>query len=120
MRATLGATTMSLHHKLCHTLGGTFNLPHAETHTVVLPYALAYNSPTVPAPLKPSGVQRARTSRQAICANSVSSSAHQRRYAISGSPERTSKRQLIWQPATPTPTRAKSRPKLSGGCSLLH
>lgn len=43
--ATLGATTMSLHHKLCHTLGGTFNLPHAETHTVVLPYALAYNAP---------------------------------------------------------------------------
>ncbi|MDR7159799.1 maleylacetate reductase [Arthrobacter sp. BE255] len=46
--ATLGATTMSLHHKLCHTLGGTFNLPHAETHTVVLPYALAYNSAHVP------------------------------------------------------------------------
>lgn len=45
--ATLGATTMSLHHKLCHTLGGTFNLPHAETHTVVLPYALAYNAPAV-------------------------------------------------------------------------
>lgn len=41
--ATLGATTMSLHHKLCHTLGGTFNLSHAETHTVVLPYVLAYN-----------------------------------------------------------------------------
>lgn len=46
--ATLGATTMSLHHKLCHTLGGTFSLPHAETHTVVLPYALAYNAPAVP------------------------------------------------------------------------
>jgi maleylacetate reductase len=40
----LGATTMSLHHKLCHVLGGAFNLPHAETHTVVLPYALAYNA----------------------------------------------------------------------------
>ena len=39
---------MSLHHKLCHTLGGTFNLPHAETHTVVLPYALAYNSAHAP------------------------------------------------------------------------
>jgi len=39
----LGAVGMSLHHKLCHTLGGTFNLPHAETHTVVLPHALAYN-----------------------------------------------------------------------------
>jgi maleylacetate reductase len=46
--ATLGATTMSLHHKLCHTLGGTFNLPHAETHTIVLPYALAYNAPSAP------------------------------------------------------------------------
>lgn len=46
--ATLGATTMSLHHKLCHILGGTFNLPHAETHTVVLPYVLAYNQSHAP------------------------------------------------------------------------
>jgi maleylacetate reductase len=44
----LGATTMGLHHKLCHVLGGSFGLPHAETHTVVLPYALAHNAPTVP------------------------------------------------------------------------
>jgi len=43
--AALGATTMSLHHKLCHALGGTLNLPHSDTHTVVLPYALAYNEP---------------------------------------------------------------------------
>ena len=35
----LGATTMALHHKLCHALGGTFDLPHAATHTVVLPHA---------------------------------------------------------------------------------
>ncbi|MEU8972828.1 maleylacetate reductase [Streptomyces monashensis] len=46
--ACLGATTMGLHHKLCHVLGGTFGLPHAETHTVVLPYALAHNAPAVP------------------------------------------------------------------------
>jgi alcohol dehydrogenase class IV len=39
---------MSLHHKLCHTLGGTFNLPHAETHTIVLPHALAYNRTAAP------------------------------------------------------------------------
>ncbi|MFE7036273.1 maleylacetate reductase [Streptomyces sp. NPDC057621] len=45
----LGATTMGLHHKLCHVLGGTFGLPHAETHTVVLPYALAFNAPAAPA-----------------------------------------------------------------------
>ncbi|MBO9357919.1 iron-containing alcohol dehydrogenase [Bordetella petrii] len=36
---------MGLHHKLCHTLGGTLNLPHAETHAIVLPHALAYNLP---------------------------------------------------------------------------
>tara|TARA_R110002124_G_scaffold1797_19_gene11644 strand:+ start:16969 stop:18030 length:1062 start_codon:yes stop_codon:yes gene_type:complete len=44
----LGNVGMALHHKLCHTLGGSFNLPHAETHTVVLPHALAYNSPATP------------------------------------------------------------------------
>ncbi|KAJ7237278.1 iron-containing alcohol dehydrogenase [Mycena haematopus] len=40
-----GVVSMGLHHKLCHTLGGTFNLPHAETHTVVLPHSIAYNTP---------------------------------------------------------------------------
>src|SRR4029453_2798996 len=44
----LGSVGMALHHKLCHTLGGLFNLPHAETHTVILPHALAYNAPAVP------------------------------------------------------------------------
>jgi len=39
---------MALHHKLCHTLGGTFNLPHAETHTIVLPHVLVYNSSHAP------------------------------------------------------------------------
>jgi alcohol dehydrogenase class IV len=46
--ASLGAVGMALHHKLCHVLGGTFNLPHAETHTVVLPYAAAYNAKAAP------------------------------------------------------------------------
>ncbi|APW40464.1 maleylacetate reductase [Rhodoferax koreense] len=40
----LGSVGMGLHHKLCHTLGGSFNLPHAETHTIVLPHVLAYNA----------------------------------------------------------------------------
>ena len=44
----LGAVGMALHHKLCHTLGGTFDLPHAETHAAVLPHAMAYNAPAVP------------------------------------------------------------------------
>jgi alcohol dehydrogenase class IV len=46
--AVLGHVAMGLHHKLCHTLGGSFNLPHAETHTVVLPHAMAYNAPAAP------------------------------------------------------------------------
>ena len=44
----LGNVGMALHHKLCHTLGGSFNLPHAEVHTVVLPHAIAYNAPAIP------------------------------------------------------------------------
>jgi maleylacetate reductase len=46
--SVLGATTMSLHHKLCHILGGTFDLPHAATHTAVLPHVLAFNLPEAP------------------------------------------------------------------------
>jgi len=41
----LGAVGMALHHKLCHTLGGAFDLPHAEVHAILLPHALAYNAP---------------------------------------------------------------------------
>ena len=46
--SVLGHVGMGLHHKLCHTLGGSFNLPHAQTHTVVLPHALAYNAGAAP------------------------------------------------------------------------
>lgn len=44
----LGAVGMALHHKLCHVLGGTFQLPHAETHTALLPHAVAYNAAAAP------------------------------------------------------------------------
>jgi len=37
-----------LHHKICHVLGGTYDLPHAQTHAVVLPYVLAFNAPSAP------------------------------------------------------------------------
>lgn len=46
--ACLGGVGMALHHKLCHVLGGSFDLPHAETHTVVLPHAVAHNAPAAP------------------------------------------------------------------------
>jgi alcohol dehydrogenase class IV len=44
----LGGSEMSLHHRMCHVLGGMFNLPHAETHAVLLPYVIAYNAPAAP------------------------------------------------------------------------
>lgn len=37
-----------LHHKICHVLGGTWNMPHAETRATVLPYVLAFNAPEAP------------------------------------------------------------------------
>jgi maleylacetate reductase len=51
--AWLGASAFAvagsgLHHKLCHVLGGTFDLPHARTHAVVLPHVLAFNAPGAP------------------------------------------------------------------------
>ena len=37
-----------MHHKICHVLGGTWNMPHAQTHAIVLPYVLAFNAPLAP------------------------------------------------------------------------
>jgi maleylacetate reductase len=45
---SLGATSMSVHHKLCHVLGGTFHLPHAEVHAIILPHAAAFNREAAP------------------------------------------------------------------------
>jgi maleylacetate reductase len=49
----LGQVGMALHHKLCHALGGSFNLPHAETHAIILPHAVAYTEPAVAELLAP-------------------------------------------------------------------
>ncbi len=46
--AALGVAGTGLHHKICHVLGGAYNLPHAETHTVVLPHAIAFNEAAIP------------------------------------------------------------------------
>ena len=47
----LGSVGMALHHKLCHTLGGTFNLPHAQTHAAMLPHTAHYNHAAAPGAL---------------------------------------------------------------------
>jgi maleylacetate reductase len=46
---TLGTTGMGVHHKICHVLGGAYNLPHAPMHSAVLPYATAFNTDAAPA-----------------------------------------------------------------------
>ncbi len=48
----LDMTSMGLHHRLCHVLGGSFGLPHALTHAVVLPYVVAYNAPAATAAMR--------------------------------------------------------------------
>jgi maleylacetate reductase len=44
----LATAQMGIHHKLCHVIGGTFGMPHAETHTVILPHATHYNRDAAP------------------------------------------------------------------------
>lgn len=53
--SALGTVGMALHHKLCHALGGTFDLPHAETHSVVLPHVVRFNEPGAPEALEAVG-----------------------------------------------------------------
>lgn len=51
--AALGGSTMALHHKLCHVLGGSFDTPHAETHAIMLPHTIGFNAPAAGEALKP-------------------------------------------------------------------
>lgn len=66
----LGSVGMSLHHKLCHTLGGSFNLPHSEVHTILLPHALAFNQVAAESAMlkieSALGVQTSTTAAQGI------------------------------------------------------
>lgn len=49
----LGQVGMALHHKLCHVLGGSFGLPHAEIHAVMLPHTIGFNADAAGALLDP-------------------------------------------------------------------
>lgn len=44
----IGMTGIALHHRLCHVLGGLFDLPHGETNSVVLAHVVAYNAAAAP------------------------------------------------------------------------
>jgi len=44
----LGSVGMAIHHNISHVLGGTFRLPHADVHSVILPHAAAFNRDAAP------------------------------------------------------------------------
>lgn len=44
---SFGTAGGSLHHSLCHLLGGSADLPHAQTHAVVLPHVVAFLAPVL-------------------------------------------------------------------------
>ncbi|MFI9605037.1 maleylacetate reductase [Streptomyces sp. NPDC052043] len=46
--AAFASAGSGLHHKICHVLGGMFDLPHAQTHAAVLPHVLAFNAAHAP------------------------------------------------------------------------
>jgi maleylacetate reductase len=48
----LGQTAAAFHHKICHVLGGAFNLVHADSHSVILPHAIAFNAPAIPSEMR--------------------------------------------------------------------
>ena len=60
----LGSASMALHHKICHVLGGMFNLPHAETHSVMLPYSARYNADAAPEAMQ--AIARALGAEEAV------------------------------------------------------
>ena len=66
----MGSVTVGLHHKLCHTLGGSFGLPHAELHTVVLPHALAYNAPAAAEAMRKIAAALQAPARRPACSTS--------------------------------------------------
>jgi maleylacetate reductase len=46
--SALAATTMGLHHRICHVLGGTFGLPHGDTNAIMLPLVAGFNAEAAP------------------------------------------------------------------------
>jgi maleylacetate reductase len=46
--AAFAAAGSGIHHKICHILGGAFDLPHADLHGVMIPQVAAYQTPRAP------------------------------------------------------------------------
>ena len=109
----LGAVGMALHHKLCHTLGGAFNLPHAETHAVMLPHAAAYNASAEPQAM----ARIARALGAGRCGGrAVRTRREHRRAAFAARKSACGKRTSIVRPISPCtiPTGIRASTRASG------
>lgn len=109
----LGTVGMALHHKVCHVLGGTFGLPHAETHTVVLPHVVAYNGLAAPKPWHASRRRCRRTTPRAVSSTSPGGSVPPGHCETSACPNRGSSRRPNSSCGTATGIRAQSTGQLS-------
>ena len=113
----LAAVGMALHHKLCHVLGGTFDLPHAEVHTIVLPHATAYNRAGAPAAMARIARRSAPRTRRRACSTSPPRSAPSRASPRSACASQTSIAPPTSPSRAPTPTRPRSPASASAPCS---
>lgn len=118
-RAVLGGASVALHHKLCHVLGGSFNLPHAETHAIILPHVAAYNAPAVPEAMARVTGHLAQVTRSVACLTWPRRSVHRRRCATSACPRMVSTRPPRSQPRIHTRTRGRWTGLRSGHCSVM-
>ena len=114
----LGAASMALHHKLAHVLGGSFDLPHAETHAVA---AAARRRLQRPRGARGDGAARPRARRRRPgrrrSSTSPAGSARRGRCATSACPRTASTAPSRPPSPTPTGTPGRSRPGRSGRCS---
>ena len=116
----LGTVGMSLHHKLCHVLGGSFELPHAETHAVIFPMPQHTTRKRPPRPLIEWRLCSARKAPQVDYLILPPGSAHPPRCAIWGSinPNWTKRRGSRWPHRTGILDRSRKQP--FAGCSITH
>ncbi len=115
--AALGAVGMGLHHKLCHVLGGSFDLPHAEVHTLILPQAAAYNRARRRRRWRGSHGRSTPRTRRRRCSTSRPVWAQRCGSRRSASAPPTSSARPSSPCRAPTPIRRRSRAKGCGHCS---
>ena len=112
----LGSVGMALHHKLCHVLGGSFGLPHAETYTVVLPHAVAFNAWQHPKRWSAWRMRLGRPKQHKACSSLPATSVRLEAWARSACPRAAWTMRRTWRSPHRMGIRAPSNAKSSELC----